>query len=92
MEGKKTLMYRRANYDRWKTTQPEATLPGDAPTDSPDENEREAFLARWEELWTPGGLYIARCKRCGFDTFTYAAATVEKHDKACRASRRNEET
>ena len=78
------MTYRLADYDRWKTTEPDPTPPGDAPTYSPDEDDREAFLARWEEIRTPGGVYIARCNRCGFDAFCFSAVKIEKHDNACR--------
>lgn len=83
---------RLSDYDRWKTHEPDSALPGGALADSPGENLRETFFSRWAELWTPGGLYIAQCKRCGFDVFTWAHATIEKHDKTCRASMREEST
>lgn len=83
---------RLSDYNRWKTNEPDSALPGGAPADSPDEALHKAFLLRWEELRTPGGHYIARCKRCGFDVFTWAHATIEKHDKTCRASTRGEST
>jgi hypothetical protein len=56
-----------ASSDRWKTT----------------EEAHAAFLSRWKEFRTPGGLHIARCKRCGFEEFTFAEAKIDKHDKAC---------
>ena len=87
MEGTKAVTYRLADYDRWKTTEPDTTLPGDAPIDAPDEDEREAFLARWEEIRTPGGVYIARCKRCGFDAFCFSSVKIAKHDRTCHAQK-----
>jgi hypothetical protein len=59
-----------ANSNRWNTTA----------------EEQAAFLSRWNEFRTPGGLHIARCKRCGFEEFTFAEAKIDKHDKACAAT------
>jgi hypothetical protein len=41
--------------------------------------EHEAFLSRWV-MRRP---WIARCRKCGFECWAGADATIEEHDKAC---------
>lgn len=52
--------------------------------------EHAAFLSRWKEFRTPGGVYLSRCKHCGFEAFAFADATIEEHDKKCSVLPRKE--
>lgn len=46
-------------------------------------DEHEAFLERWESV-KRGSVLVAKCRRCGFECFAGADASIEDHDKACK--------
>jgi hypothetical protein len=48
------------------------------------EAEIEAEIAEKWELIKRAGVLVARCRRCSFEAFPFADATIEDHMKACR--------
>ena len=47
------------------------------------EAEAEVAIAEKWELIKRAGVSVARCRRCSFETFPFADATIEDHMKAC---------
>jgi hypothetical protein len=45
--------------------------------------EAEAAIAEKWELIKRAGVTVARCRRCSFEAFPFADATIEEHMKAC---------
>jgi hypothetical protein len=46
------------------------------------DDEHAAFLNRWDSV-RRGGVDVARCRVCGFETFAFADASIEEHDTKC---------